>query len=118
MIFEMILALSVFGIGIMMFPILKKYIENLAIGYAIIRLVETIFIIVSSLSVLVLLNVSHEYVSGSLDVSYYQPLGILLLSLRDWSLVIGTLIFLGLGGLILNYLLYISKLIPRFRIIS
>jgi hypothetical protein len=28
--------------------------------------------------------------------------------------VIGTLIFLGLGGLCLNYLLYQSKLVPRW----
>ena len=114
MLFELILAASVMGIGVMMFPILKKHIESLALGYVGIRLIETIFIIVASVSLLSLLTLSQEYVAGALDASYYQPSGTLLLALRDWAHVFGTMIFLGLGGLPLNYLLYQSKLIPRW----
>ena len=110
-IFELILAVSVFAIGFMMFPILKKHVESLALGYVGIRLIEAVFILVASLSLLSLLTISQQYVAGSLDSSI---LGSLLLVLRDWSLVIGTLIFLGLGGMSLNYLLYHSKLIPRW----
>jgi len=113
-IFELILAVSVFGIGFMMFPILKKHIESLALGYVGIRLIEAVFIIVASLSLLSLLTLSQEYVAGALNASYYQPLGTLLLALRDWSYLIGTLIFLGIGSLTLNYLLYQSKLVPRY----
>lgn len=110
----LILAVSVTGIGVTMFPILKKYNESLALGYVGIRLIETIFIIVGSMSLLTLLTVSQEYVAGTLDASYFQPLGTFLLALGDWSWIIGTMIFLGLGGLPLNYLLYQSKLIPRW----
>jgi hypothetical protein len=53
-----------------------------------------------------LLTLSQEYVAEALDPAYVQASGTLLLSLHDWSFVIGTLIFLGLGGLCLNYLLY------------
>jgi len=67
-----------------------------------------------SLSLLSLLTLSQEYVAGALDATYYQPSGSLLLALYDWSFVIGTLIFLGLGGLCLNFLLYQSKLVPRW----
>ena len=35
-------------------------------------------------------------------------------SIQDWSFIIGTLVFLGLGGMILNYQLFRSKLIPRW----
>ncbi len=111
----LILAVSVMGIGVMMFPILKKYNEGLALGYVGLRLIEAVFIIVASLSLLSLLTVSKEFVqAGALDASYYQPLGTLLLALQDWSFVIGTLIFLGLGGLPLYYILYQSKLVPRW----
>jgi hypothetical protein len=109
----LILSVSVLGIGVFMFPVLKKYNEGLALGYVGLRLIETIFIIIGSLSVLTLLSVSQEFVAGGFDPSYYQPLGTLLLALQDWSWVIGTMIFLGLGGLPLYYLLYISHLIPR-----
>jgi hypothetical protein len=34
--------------------------------------------------------------------------------LHDWSVLIGTLIFFGLGCLTLNYVLYQSGLVPRW----
>ena len=112
-IFWLILAISVTGIGVLIFPILKKHNKGLALGYVGFRLTEAICIIIASISILSLLTISKEYVSGSLDVSYYQPIGSLLLALQDWSFEIGTLIFLGLGGLILYYQLYELNLIPR-----
>lgn len=114
MLLELILAVSVVGIGVLLFPILKRYMESLALGYVSIRLIEAIFIIVASISLLSLSSVSQEYIAGDLDASYYEPVGTLLLELRDWAHVFGTLIFLGLGGVPLNYLLYQSKLVPRW----
>ena len=110
----LILAVSVMGIGVLMFPVLKKYDEGLALGYAGIRLIETVFIIAASLGLLSLLTLSQEFVAGALDATYYQSSGALLVALHDWSFVIGTLIFLGLGGVCLNYLLYQTKLVPRW----
>jgi hypothetical protein len=113
-IFWLILAVSVMGIGFMMFPILKRHNEGLALGYVVLRLVEAILIIVASISLLSLLTLSQEYVAGTSPASYYQPSGTLLLALQDWSFTVGTLIFLGLGGLPLYYLLFQSKLVPRW----
>jgi hypothetical protein len=113
-IFWLILAVSVMGIGVFMYPILKKYNEGLALSYVGLRLIEAILIIVASISILSLLTLSQEYVAGTLDASYYLPLGTSLLALQDWSFEIGTLIFLGLGGLPLYYILYQSKLVPRW----
>ena len=110
----LILAVSVMGIGVLMFPVLKPYDEGLALGYAGIRLIEAVFIIAASLGLLSLLTLSQEFVAGALDATYYQPSGALLIALHDWSFIIGTMIFLGLGGLCLNYLLYQSKLVPRW----
>jgi len=112
-IFWLILAVSVMGIGFMMFPVLKKYNEGLALGYVSLRLIETICIIIASISLLSLLTLSQEYAAGSMDAAYYQPIGSLLLALQNWSFEIGTLVFLGLGGLFLYYSLYELKLVPR-----
>ncbi len=113
-ILELILAVSVMGIGFVIFPLLKKQDEALALGYVSIRLTEAVFIVIASLSLLSVLTLSQEYVEGSLDVAYYEASGTSLLALRDWAFVIGTMIFLGLGGLPLNYLLYQSRLVPRW----
>jgi hypothetical protein len=111
--FWLILAVSVTGIGVMMYPILKKYHEGLALGYVGLRLIESICIIIASVTLLSLLTLSQEYTAGTLDVTNYQPIGSLLLALQVWSFEIGTLIFLGLGGLFLYYPLYELKLVPR-----
>ena len=111
--FWIILAISVTGIGFMMYPILKKYNEGLALGYIGFRLTESICIIISSITLLSLLTISQDTVAGTIDVSNYQPIGSLLLGLQNWSFEIGTLIFLGLGGFFLYYPIYALKLVPR-----
>jgi len=113
-IFELIAAGSAFGTAVMLFPILKKTIESLALGYVGLRLIENVFYIVGALSLLIMLTLSQGYVAGASNVSYYQPLSTSLLALHGWSIWMGTLIFFGLGSLTLNYLLYQSKLVPRF----
>jgi hypothetical protein len=110
----LILAVSVLGIGVMMYPILKKYHGGLAQGYVALRLVETMCIVISSICLMTLLTMSKEFGAGTVDASYYLPTGSLLITLQDWSFSIGTLIFLGLGGLALNYGLYELKLVPKW----
>ena len=114
MVLELIAAVSAFGTAVMLFPVLKKTMESLALGYVALRLIENIFYIVGALSLLIILTLGQGYVAGASNASYYQPLGTLLLALHDWSIWMGTLIFFGLGSLTLNYLLYQSKLVPRF----
>lgn len=111
---EFICAAAVIGIGVAMFPVLRRHVESLALGYIGIRLVEAIMLIVGAISLLSLLTLSQEYQAGALEASYYEPSGTSLLALRDWSHVIGTLVFLGLGGWPLYYLLYRSRLVPRW----
>ncbi|MBU0498347.1 MAG: DUF4386 domain-containing protein [Candidatus Thermoplasmatota archaeon] len=111
-IFWIILAISVTGIGVMVYPVIKRYHEGIALGYVGFRLIESMCIIIASISVLSLLTISKEYVGGTGEAMYYQPVGSLLLALQEWSFEIGTLIFLGLGGLFLYYPLYKLRLVP------
>ncbi|MGZ7117417.1 MAG: DUF4386 domain-containing protein [Methanobacterium sp.] len=98
----------------MLFPILKRHIESLAMGYVVLRTFENVIYVVGALSLLVMLTVSQKYMAGAVNASYYTTLGILLLALKSWAGLLGTLIFAGLGGMTLNYVLYQSKLIPRW----
>jgi hypothetical protein len=72
-----------------MFPILKNFNKNLALGYVIFRIIECLMIIIGGIYLLSLLKLS-------------------------WNYEMITFIFTGLGGLIFYYLLYQSKLIPRY----
>lgn len=111
--FWLIVAISVTGIGVFMFPILKKYNEGFALGYFGFRLIESICIIIASITLLSIVTISSEYAAGSLDFTNYQALGALLLVLQNWSFEIGTLIFLGIGGLFIYYPLYEMDLVPK-----
>jgi len=106
---------AVIVIPFMLFPIFKKHNEALALGYLGSRIIESVILIVGAISLLSLLTLSQEYVqAGAPDAPYFQTLGTLLLSVSDWTSLLGAMIAFSLTALILNYLLYQSKLIPRF----
>jgi len=109
----LIAASSAFATAFLLFPILRRHSEGLAAGYVGLRGFENVFYVAGVVGLLIMLTVSQgEAVStaGSPD-----PLvGAALLALHDWSVLIGTLIFFGLGSLTLNYVLYRSRLVPRW----
>jgi len=107
-------AISVVFIAFMMFPILKKHNEGLALGYIGLRIFEAVVFIIGVISILSILTLSQKYVAGALDASYFQALGTLLLGVYDWTWVVGPLIFFALSTLPFYYLLYQSKLIPQW----
>ena len=110
----LILAFAVAMIPVMMFPIFKEHNEALALGYVVFRVFEAVVIIVSSLILLSLLTLSQEYVkAGAPDASDFQAFGTLLLGAFDWTHVPAGYAF-GLGAVIFYYLLYQSRLVPRF----
>jgi hypothetical protein len=112
--FQLTLTASVVAIPIMMFPILKKHNERLALGYVGARIFEGFFDAVIAISLLLLLALSREFVeAGAPETSDFQTSGALLLALKDWASVPENFPY-GLGALILNYSLYRSGLIPRW----
>jgi hypothetical protein len=113
--FVLIMGLALAMVPVMMFPISKKYNEALALGYVVFRgALETVTYIAAVVSWLLLIALSQEYVkAGAPDATHFQPLGTLLLESADWMDLISTIVF-SLGALMFYYLLYQSKLIPRW----
>jgi hypothetical protein len=111
---ELINGVAYLGIAVLMFPILKQRFESLALGYVGFRIIEFIMQTLSDLSPLALLTMSEEFVSaGAPGASSFQTLGTLLLAERYWAFQMVSITF-GLGALLFYYMLYQSKLIPRF----
>ena len=112
--FQLILTASVVAIPIMMFPIFRKYNERLALGYVVARIFEGFFDIVIAMSMLLLLTLSREFVAAGAPLApYFQTSGALLHGVYDWSSIVENFPYC-LGALIFYYLLYQSKLIPRW----
>jgi hypothetical protein len=113
--FVLIMGFALAMVPVMMFPLLKKYNEALALGYVVFRgALETVMYIVLAISWLFLIPVSQEYVkAGTPDPSYFQTLGAVLLEGHDLIGPVQTIVFC-LGALIFYYLLYQTNLIPRW----
>lgn len=112
-ILQLIAALSAFGTAAMIYPVLKRQIEGLAISYVGLRLLENVFYIMGVVSLLALISLSQGYVAGAINASY-EPLSSLVLALQSWALLLGTVIIFGIGSITLNYVLYRSNLVPRW----
>ena len=112
--FVLLMGLSLAMIPVFMFPILKKQNEALALGYLVFRsALETMTSIAIAVSWLFLLPLSQVYVqAGATEPSNLLNLGNKLLA-SDEIAFIATIIFC-LGALIFYFLLYQSKLVPRF----
>jgi hypothetical protein len=110
---EFIDAAAIAAVGILLFPILRKYNEAIALGYAGTRIIECLLLLVAGISALALIPLSQEYVqAGAPDASYFQELGTLLVAQSGLAFQIA-MIALGLGSIPFCYLLYRSRLIPR-----
>jgi len=109
---EFILALSVIGIAALLLPVLKPHGEGMAVGYVAVRTVEAIFILLASTTALMVLALSQDWGrAGGVGV---EPVGSALLSARDWTSFVGTLLVFGVSAVILNALLYRSRLVPAW----
>ena len=101
-------------IPIMMFPILKKHNETLALGYVGARIFEGFFSAVNIINILSVLSLSREFVNATAPVtSYFQTSGALIISAFNWGSILLDFPF-TIGALVFNYLLYKSKLVPRW----
>jgi hypothetical protein len=108
----LIAATSAFATSVLLFPILRRHDEGLAAGYVGLRAFENIFYIGGIVSLLAMLTVSQN---DAISIASDLPLlGATLLALHDWSILIGTLVFAGVGSTTLNYVLFRSRLVPRW----
>jgi hypothetical protein len=102
-------------IGLLMFPILKKQSESMALGYVSMRMFESLFMTIGVAFAVLLIPLSQAFIrAGAVDVSTYQAIGAVLKQVESLFLNLMQLLFLGLGGLLLTIMLYKSKLVPRW----
>ncbi len=108
------MGLALAMVPVMMFPILRRHNEALALGYVVFRGgLEAATYLVIATGWLLLVPLSQIYVQAEvLDASNIQALGTLLLEPKAIS-SIATIVF-SLGALVFYYLMYQTKLVPRW----
>ncbi|MFZ3499991.1 DUF4386 domain-containing protein [Streptomyces sp. 5.8] len=106
---EVVLVVAVAGTGAALFPVLRRHGEGLALGYAFGRLLEAAVIAVGIVSVLALVTLRRGVeagVAGGADAA--------LVAVHEWTFLLGPNIALGLNTVLLAYLAYRARLVPRF----
>ncbi len=110
---ELLLIIANIGTAVVLFPILRRQNEILALGYVTARVVECVFIAVGILSLLSVVTLRQEAAAGA-DAGSLLIAGQSLVALKDWTFLLGPGFFVGVGnGLMLGYLMYTSRLVPR-----
>src|SRR4029078_8971987 len=80
---------ALIGCGIAFFSVIRKVHEGLAIGYLATRLFEGAIITVSVISLLSIITLHQQVVSGASGESL-APVAAALVAVRNWAIVIGS----------------------------
>jgi hypothetical protein len=112
---KFIMGVSCAGIGLALYPILKKYNEGLAIGAASFRVIEGVLDVVGALLYVVLLALSQEFVkAGAPASSYFQTADVVINAGIGWLRDAAMLLTFGIGALMYYVVFYQYRLIPRW----
>jgi hypothetical protein len=111
---EIFLAISNIATAVVFFPVLKRVNEAVALGYVASRIIESAIIVTGLISLMTVVTLRDDFTaagadSGSLNIAEHT-----LVSLHDWTFLLGPQFCAGFGnGLLLGYLMYKSELVPR-----
>jgi len=111
---ELILIIANIGTAVVLYPIVRRQNEILALGYVTARVMECVFIAVGILSLLTVVTLRQEAAAAGADGGSLAAVGESLVALHEWTRQLGPGFVVGVGnGLILGYLMYTSRLVPR-----
>ena len=106
---ELLLIIANIGTAVVIFPIVRRQSEELALGYVTARLLECSFILTGIVAVLGIVTLQQEVAGANEGTIAYT-----LAAIKDWTFLLGPGWVVGWGnGLILGYLMYSSGLVPQ-----
>ena len=112
---ELINHIAVVGIAVVVFPVLRRFSERIAVGYVAARSIESVLFAVGTMHLVALAGLSHAFVSaGAPARSYFHTLGGLLLAGHDWDHAGLLFTAFSIGALTLNWVLLKTRLVPRW----
>jgi len=112
---EVILVVANIGTAVVLYPLIKRQNDAIALGYVTARVVESTIIAVGIISVLSVVTLRQDFAGATgADAAAWVPVGSALVAVHDWTFLLGPGFLAPLGnGILLGYLMYRSGLVPR-----
>jgi len=112
---EVITALACIGTAVVLFPIVKRQNEAVALSYVASRVLEAALIFVGIVGVLAVVTLRQDFAGAAgVDEATFVAVANSLVAAKDWTFLLGPGVLAGVGnGLLLGYLMYRSGLVPR-----
>ena len=113
---EVITALACIGTAVVLFPVVKRQSEAVALGYVTVRVLEAGIIVAGIVSIISVVTLRQDLAGAAgADAASLLTAGRSLVAFHDATFLLGPGILAGLGnGVLLGYLMYSSRLVPRY----
>jgi len=110
-----LMAISCAGIGLGLYPIMRKYSVGMAISTVGFRVIESITEILGGASTIALLALGQEFVkAGATDAAYFQIIGAVIKAGDEWLSNGVMLLSWCIGAFMYYSLFYQYRLVPRW----
>jgi hypothetical protein len=110
---DLVNALACIATAVVLFPVVKRQNEAVALGFVTSRLFEAAVIVVGVVSLLAVVSLREAGPVAGADQASLLTAGQSLVAVRDWTFLLGPGLMPGINALLLGYLLYRSGLVPR-----
>jgi hypothetical protein len=111
---DMVNALACVGTAVVLFPVVRRQNEALALGFVTSRLLEAAVILIGVVSLLGVVTLRQDLAGATgTDAATLVTTGQALVAVRDWTFLLGPGLMPGLNALLLGSLMYRSGLVPR-----
>jgi len=109
---DLVNALACIGTAVALFSVVKRQHEGFALGFVTTRIVEAAIIVIGVVSLIAVVNLRQGGATGA-DAASLVTAGRTLVTIRDVTLLLGPGVIPGLNALLLGYVMYRSRLVPR-----
>jgi hypothetical protein len=110
---EIGLVITNIGTAVVLWPIVRRQSETLALSYVASRVVESTIIAVGLVSVMSVVTLREDFAGTGADAGSLTIAGESLVAIHDFTFLLGPSFCVGVNGLVLGWLFYRSGLVPR-----
>jgi hypothetical protein len=111
--FDLVTALACIGTAVALYPVIKRQSQAASLGFVTTRIFEAAVIIIGVVSLMAVVAIRQAGGAPGTDSAALVAVGQGLVAVRDQTFLLGPGVMPGLNALLLGYVLYRSRLVPR-----